>query len=190
MSEACYPDVRSLYAWEIHEARRVFADRLNYTAIRIHECTLWPDRINQLGARLKGMPAPGGHNAITLGNHCYFPVHLPTAPVRPDHPDHQRVGWLIHELTHCWQYQQMGWGYLFKALRAQIRGGAQAYNFGGENGLLDRLAQGWKFTDFNLEQQGDIVRSYYERICRGYETRAWGPYIAQLQERDSPIDVA
>lgn len=190
MSEDCQPGVRPLYAWEIQEARRVFADRLVYDPIRIHECNLWPDRINQLGARLKGMDPPSGHNAITLGNHVYFPVRLLTAPVLPDHKEHYRIGWLIHELTHCWQYQQMGWSYLFKALGAQFRGGAQAYNFGGENGLLDRLSQGWKFTDFNLEQQGDIVRSYYERICRGGETHAWSPYIAQLQERDKPVDVA
>jgi hypothetical protein len=189
MSEECPPRVRQLYHWEIQEARRVFGNRLDYTAVRIHECNTIPDKINRIGTRLKGMPAPTGHNAITLGNHCYFPVLLLEAPVETNHPDSYKIGWLIHELTHCWQYQHLGWKYLALALRAQFREGAQAYHFGGEDGLLERMARGEKFSNFNLEQQGDICRSYYERIVRGQDIRAWGPFIAEVQGIDRPMDM-
>ena len=190
MDEKCRSSVRRLAAWEIQEARRVFDQQIRYDDVRIHECVSWPDRLNAVGARLKGQPPPLGHNAVTLGNRCFFPIRMAETPLRFDHPEHYKIGWLIHELTHVWQYQRMGWRYLVLALRAQFREGAQAYNFGGENGLIERLAQGWKFTDFNLEQQGDITRSYYERLCRSQEARAWSPFIAQLQNRDHPIDVA
>ncbi len=45
---------------------------------------------------------------------------------------------------------------LIKALQAQLSQGAQAYDFGGEAGLVDAFQQGKKLADFNLEQQGDI----------------------------------
>jgi hypothetical protein len=190
MAEECSPRVRSLYDWEIQEARRVFGSQLEYAAIRIHECVATPDKINRIGTRLKGLPAPTNHNAITLGNHCYFPVRLLEAPTPPESSESYKIGWLIHELTHCWQYQHQGWKYLAKALQAQFREGAQAYQFGDENGLLERLARGEKFANFNLEQQGDICRSYYERVVRGQNTQAWGPFIAEVQGIDRPMDMA
>lgn len=190
MAEDCKPSKRSLYAWEIEEARRVFASQLDYSAVRIHECNLLPDRINGVGSRLKGLPPPETHNAITLGNHIYFPVRLLETPVRLDHPEHYKICWLVHELTHAWQYQHLGWRYLAMALKAQFREGVNAYNFGGEDGLLERLAQGARFLDFNLEQQGDIARSYYERLVRGQDTRAWNGLIAEVQGVDRPMDVA
>lgn len=190
MSEECRPTTRRLFAWEIQEARRVFLDQIDYDAVRVHECTPWPDRINCLGAWIKRLPPPTQHNAITLGNHCYFPVPLLKEPVPPFDPRLELFSWLIHELTHVWQYQKLGWRYLFLALQAQIREGAAAYHFGGEGGLIQALNQGRKFTDFNLEQQGDIARYYYERIARGQSVHAWGPFIAQLQGIDLPFDRA
>ena len=190
MSEVCHPSVRRLFAWEIQEARRVFLDQLDYDAIRVHECTAWPDQINRLGTWIKRMPPPTQHNAITLGNHCYFPVPLLKEPV-PAHDSQLEVfSWLIHELTHAWQYQKMGWRYLGLALQAQLQEGAEAYKFGNENGLIEAFNKGRKFSDFNLEQQGDIVRYYYERIARGQNIQAWRPFIAQLQGVEAPVSVA
>ena len=176
------PSVRPLYAWEIHEARRVFADQISYAKVRIHESTPWPNRVNSIGLRLKGMPKKEAHNAITLGDHCYFPVRLSARPLPATHPEYFKVCWLIHELTHIWQFQHMGWRYLTQAINAQMRYGAKAYDFGGEKGLLERLNQGWRLADFNLEQQGDIARTYYQRICQNQDIRAWLPFIVEFQQ--------
>jgi hypothetical protein len=189
MSEDCRPTVRRLLAWEIQEARRVFQDQLNYDAVRVHECTTWPDRINRIGTWIKRMPPSDRHNAITLGNHCYFPVPLLKEPIGPNNDRLELFSWLIHELTHVWQYQKMGWRYLVLALQAQVREGAEAYKFGDENGLIEAFSLGRKFSDFNLEQQGDIVRYYYERIARGQNVGAWEPFIAQLQGIEPPVSV-
>jgi type VI secretion system secreted protein VgrG len=190
MNEKCSPTIRSLMAWEIQEARRVFMSQINYDAVRVHECAAWPDQINRLGTWIKRMPAPDRHNAITLGNHCYFPVPLLKEPLSPGLAGLELFTWLIHELTHVWQYQKMGWRYLGLALTAQVHEGAQAYSFGDETGLIEAFAQGRKFSDFNLEQQGDIARYYYERIARGQQVHAWEPFIAQLQGHDLSPPVA
>jgi hypothetical protein len=185
MASSCVPTTRSLYAWEIQEARRVFADQLKYDPLRIHECAAWPDSLNRFGLWLKRMPSTTVPNAVTVGNHLYFPVNLPSSPVPADHPDMIKVAWLIHELTHAWQYQHMGWRYLALALQAQLKAKAQAYDFGGEDGLLKRTQQGWTLADFNLEQQGDIARSYYLRLVKGQGVTAWQPFIADFQGRDA-----
>ena len=154
------PSIRPLYAWEIQAAQQVFGNRLAYHRVRIHECIAWPDIIKQIGLRMQGAPASKEHNAITLGNHIYFPIRLPSQPLQPSDPEQVLFAWLVHELTHVWQYQSMGWRYLALALNLQIVHGAHAYDYGEEQGLLTHLQKGWRFEDFNLEQQGDIARAY------------------------------
>jgi type VI secretion system secreted protein VgrG len=190
MSEPCPPIVRRLMAWEIQEARRVFLDQVDYQEVRVHECATWPDQINRLGTWIKRMPPPDRHNAITLGNHCYFPVPLLKEQPVPGDGTLWLFSWLIHEMTHVWQYQKMGWRYLAMALRAQVGEGAEAYAFGDETGLAEAFAQGRKFGDFNLEQQGDIARNFYERIARGQDVKVFNPFIAQLQGIEEPRSVA
>ena len=176
---------RPLYAWEVQEARRVFSNGLNYGAIRIHENASWPNTINKIGTWLKRMPQVDAPNAITLFNHCYFPVQLLEVPVPLNHPDDWETGWLIHELTHAWQYQHLGRRYLFKAVVAQLRLGAKVYEFGGEAGLVKSHSLGQKLADFNMEQQGDIARTYYEALIRGKDVSAWLPFIAEFQQKDN-----
>ncbi len=65
----------------------------------------------------------------------------------------------VHELIHLYQYQQEGPVYIPRALHAQLFGGG--YQYGGLNGLIDAQKNGKKFTDFNYEQQGDILADYY-----------------------------
>ncbi len=176
------PVMRSMYAWEIVEARLVFANELDYDSVRIHENTPFPDTINRLGTTLKRLPPPDVHNAITLGFHTYFPVSLLVELVSPSDPDYYKFPWLIHELTHAWQYQHLGWSYLVKALNAQFRLGVKAYDFGDEAGLVQAFKEGRKLSDFNLEQQGDISRTYYERLKAGQDVSAWQPFITELQQ--------
>lgn len=182
-TSACKPSVRPLYAWEITEARRVFANQLNYERVRIHECASWPNFINRVGMRLKGMDvSKAAPNAITLGNHCYFPVRLLEVPVPSGDSEHYKICWLMHELTHAWQFQQLGWRYLAMALYAQIRYKSTAYQYGGANGLIESFKAGHKLAFFNLEQQGDITRDYYQRLCVSEDVSAWLPYIHQIQK--------
>ena len=182
MASEGIPVERSLYSWEIQEARRVFANRISYSQVRICECAGWPNTLKRLSYWLQRLPYSGQVNAVTLGNKCYFPVRMPEAPVPFSHPDHVKIAWLIHELTHVWQYQRMGWGYLGSALKAQLNQGIQAYDFGGEAGLLEASQRGKKLAEFNLEQQGDLCRSYYYRLCAGEDVSAWQPFIAELQQ--------
>jgi hypothetical protein len=186
MADPCTRITRPLYDWEIQEAYRVFGDKIHYAPVRIHECAGWPDSIYKLSLKFQGRtPDAKVHNAITVGNHCYFPTPMCVALVPPDHPEFFKIPWLIHELTHVWQYQRMGWRYLFAALKAQTSLGAAAYQFGGEEGLRTRGSSGARLQDFNLEQQGDIARSYYERLAKGEDTSAWTRYVAELQGIDS-----
>ena len=183
MSGDCIKLVRTPYQWEIDEFDPVFGDTLDYSRVRIHECAMWPDAIDRLGRFLKRMPPPGerDHNALTLGNHCYFPVRLPDNLPPQDHQDEFKLDWLVHELTHAWQYQHTGWSYLFKALWAQFREKAAAYDFGGKDGLMKSRKKDKLFKDFNPEQQGSITQSFYKRLRKGQDVSAWDPYIKELK---------
>jgi len=175
------PIERGLYSWEIQEARRVFGNALVYAQVRVRECAEWPNTIRRLGCWLQRTPYTGIPNAITIGNTCYFPVRLLDTLVPLNHPEHYKLAWLIHELTHAWQYQRMGWGYLTKAIYSQVSQGARAYDFGGEAGLRAAIQNGKTLSSFNLEQQGDICRMYYERLCSSADVSAWQPYLAEIQ---------
>jgi hypothetical protein len=65
----------------------------------------------------------------------------------------------IHELVHIWQYQKLGAAYMTQALRAQHT--KEGYNYGGVNRLREGMELKTKLTDFNLEQQADIIADYY-----------------------------
>ncbi len=179
----CKHFVRKMYPWEIHEAQRVFGNSLDYAKIRIHECFSLTNALHRFGQWLRRQNSQPEPNAITLGNHCFFPIRLPEAKLEPGDPEHYQISWLIHELTHAWQFQHMGWKYLYQALRIQWKEKGKAYDFGQEEGLKRRQREGWKLAQFNLEQQGDICRGYYDRLCRGQDTQSWQPYIQQVQEK-------
>jgi hypothetical protein len=171
---------RGLTPFEVEEARLVFAGSLDTTPIVVHENVAWPDRVAALGAGFHG-DTPPSHNAITLGNHIYFPVEVRTDPAFDGDITLGRMAWLIHELTHSWQYQHRGIGYFYGALWAQIRLGSDAYAYGWEAGLEQALANGDLFLDFNPEQQGEIARHFYYRLKQGLDTIAWRPWIQAIQ---------
>ena len=183
MEEKPVHTVRRLYAWEIREARRIFADQLDYEAIRIHENAGWTDFVNKIGYWLRRAPYEAIPNAITLSNHIYFPVKLLESPVSPEHPEHAKIGWLMHELTHAWHYQRLGWRYLPMALTVQMVKRATAYDFGGEEGLVESSNKGWRLANFNLEQQGNIARTYYDSLVRRRSVTAWLPFVQEFRER-------
>lgn len=76
----------------------------------------------------------------------------------------------IHELVHIWQFQQMGGAYIPRALRAQRT--KEGYNYGGPSYLKEAIKSGQKLTDFNLEQQADLICDYFS-IMKGLKP-TWG----------------
>jgi len=169
-------DTRKLTAHEIAEAKKVFGDKLDYDEIRICAGTELPNFIDDIGKFIKKMPKRDERikNAITLGNCVFFGRELDTKTLTD-------MSWMIHELTHVWQFQSMGWDYLFQALDAQKKLGAKAYDFGGEEGLKARKKTGSMLKEFNLEQQGDITRNYYQKLVKREDTSAWAEYIQEIQ---------
>ncbi len=170
--------LRPLSAAELAEVQLVFSTGLDVTRVRVNEGSSLPDWIGRIGARLKGNPPPE-HNAITLGNTSYFPVSLATHD--PNDPLWLRdMGWLMHELTHVWQYQHVGIRYLLEALMHPIYAYAPAGQT-PDQALADFSKAGKLFRDFTREQQGDIVRDYYFFVKQQRDVAAWDPYLKELR---------
>jgi hypothetical protein len=177
---------RRLTAIELVEARQVFGAGLSYDRVRIVEGSSWPNWLPKLGAWLTRRPTPGTNNAVTLGNVIYFPVPLHTGGGEAGAGSINHMAWLIHELTHVWQFQNIGLKYLYQAVWAHLRMGERTYAYGGAKELVAAQKKGLQLNDFNPEQQGDIVRDYYLRRHRHEDTSAWEPFIEQLHTPKMP----
>jgi len=147
------PVDRPLTAAEQAEAAIVFGPGLDYSAIVIRE-----------------HPVLGGLNiARTLPGSINFP---PGSSARDGF-----LPWLIHELTHSWQYQH-GVGPARMATTAVLcRTPLMSYDYGGEAGL----AAARSLRSFNTEQQGDIARDYYRAVRSGRPAAVYEPFVAELQ---------
>jgi hypothetical protein len=150
---------RSLTPKELAEAQKIFGDGLDYNRVRVNEGGEFPNFVGRVGAFFRGGKPPEA-NAITVGDCSYFPRLLKTE----DQSDRQQwltdMGWLMHELTHQWQFQHDGPRYLIEAIFAPT----YVYTPPNEshNGALKGFSKaGKKFRGFNREQQGDIVRDYF-----------------------------
>ena len=171
---------RQLYDWETRVARTVFSEAIDYRRVRVHEGVGWANMLDDWARRLRAMqPRPvKQHNAIALGSHCFFPVRLPHQSETPSETPFASMAWLLHELTHVWQFQRMGWRYLPLVLAAHVREGERVYDFGGEAGLHFGRRKGWRLQCFNLEQQATIVQSAYCHARAGLPDAIWREYLA------------
>lgn len=149
---------RPLTGEEVAEARLVFGKGLRYGDIRITEDPL-------LGSL---------STARTLPSTIFFPPGSSRRPIF--------MPWLIHELTHSWQYQH-GVGVMLTAGTALVCyvGWPMSYSYGGKAGLLAAAALGRGFNTFNTEQQGDIASDYYLALKSGANTAAWNPFLPELR---------
>jgi hypothetical protein len=173
--------VRSLRKEEIDEVEKVFGPGLDVTRCRVDEGSQFPNLIGRIGAFFRHTDPPEA-NAITVGNTSYFPRVLTT-----DKPDDKLwltdMGWLIHELTHQWQYQHDGIRYLIEAILSPT----YVYTPDGEthNTALKGFAKmDKKFRDFNREQQGDIVRDYFwstKLEPPDADRSGWDSYIQEVR---------
>lgn len=153
---------RSMTEWEIGQARRVFGSAIDYSRVTIAD--------GSLSARA----ASAGGYARTIGNVVSFPTGAS-----------RNMGLMIHELTHVWQYQTTGWTYAPKALWAQVTEGYSYAETGKttEQSLLDARAAGRRLTDYNNEQQGDILADYFRRLRSGLSVAAWEPFVLDIPGR-------
>ncbi len=144
---------RRLSPSETAEARLVFGDGLNYGRVTVVENTEFPNRIAAIG----GGARP---NAVTLGNASYFPETLRTSAEDIAEGNLRDIAWLIHELTHQWQFQRMGWVYLARTVWVQVKLGRAGYVY--------EIEADKPLARYNLEQQGDIARDYYCALKTGW----------------------
>ena len=145
---------RNLESCEASIAREVFGDALDISALTLAEGGV----LGSFGV------------ARTLPRLVTFPRGVLTTP------QHQAryERWLVHELTHAYQYQH-GRGVL-SLLPTAIAGffKKSLYDYGGVEGL-----RGKTFADFNTEQQANIVADYYylSTYEPGRDLSAYEPYI-------------
>jgi hypothetical protein len=156
---------RKLTPDEIALARSVFGDTLDTSQIELSI----------------GGPLGIGGFARTLPDHITFPDGTSTTPSL------EFNSWLIHELTHVWQYQR---GHrVIDLLPDAIHGGIdpEHYEYGDDQGLRDASARGKTFSQFNYEQQGDILADYYVRRETGGDTSAFEPFVNDVRDGDPPV---
>jgi len=182
---------RRLTDFEIQEARRVFGDGLDYERVRVVENNYFPNFIADIGAALQGRKRTWD-NGITLGNHVMFPRSLKTDAATVDGGDLMDIGWLMHELTHAWQFQLVGWRYLYETLSVQIKMGMACYNYQGTHATKAKAVRsacqvGQDIEHFNFEQQGDFSRDYYFELRGGREHDAWEPLVRSFKSKRHPL---
>jgi hypothetical protein len=144
---------RGLTPEEIDIARSVFGGALTTRNIRVTDDSPLPP------------------NAVAFPNHIRFPPGALDGPM-----DLHRKAWLVHELTHIWQYQQ---GHTVPELA--LDAAKRDYDYGGEQALRKAIIDGKRLGDFNFEEQGDILRDYYYARERGQDTSAYQPFVDQVR---------
>jgi hypothetical protein len=150
---------RSLTQYEIRQARRVFKNAIDYNEVTIKE------------GSLSAQAASAGGYARTIGN----TINLPAGGSR-------KMGLLIHELTHVWQYQRKGWVYAPQAIWAQVTEG-YSYTSDGQSpddALREARRAGKTLYDYNLEQQGDILEHYFLRLQKREDVSAYEPFVGDV----------
>ena len=148
---------RPLTDFERTEAKQVFGNSLKFDSVILEE-----DPILTVDWKL----------SPTIARTPFNTIHFPPGSFS----NSGFMPWLIHELTHVWQTQH-GISVFTKLYHALF----STYNYGGEAELLRARAAGKKFTDFNTEQQGDILEDYYKRLKAGKNVSAWQPFVNQVQ---------
>jgi hypothetical protein len=88
---------------------------------------------------------------------------------------------LVHELTHVYQYENLGSRYMTEAIHAQIKMGQRCYDYGGGDGLEEALRLKRAYKTYNRESQAQIAQDFYRRRARQADVSMYEPYISELQ---------
>lgn len=106
-------------------------------------------------------------------------VHLPQTG------KHTRDSWplVMHELTHVYQYENVGSRYLGEAIYMLIKTNRNCYSYGKREGLQKAIATGKLYSAFNREQQAMIVQDFVKYCEEGREgeTAVYHPFLNQLR---------
>jgi hypothetical protein len=124
--------VRPLALGEIAMATLIFKDSIDYSKVRVHGETY--------------LPFQNEGTAVTPNGEIYF--HQSHFKHDFSQESNWHKHWIIHEMTHVWQYQL---GYPV-AVRGAIRIGL-SYQYD--------LAEDKLFKDYNMEAQGDLIADYF-----------------------------
>lgn len=89
---------------------------------------------------------------------------------------------LVHELSHVYQYEQVGSRYLGEAIYQLWQLKQACYQYGGVLGLQQANQVGQSYATFNREQQAQIVQDFYTRQSQGKDVSVYEPLMAQCRE--------
>ena len=112
------------------------------------------------------------------GQRAFATFHIINLP-EEGHQQRSNVEIVVHEIVHVYQYERAGSRYLAEALLAQREEG---YGYGGADGLAEALNHGKRLSNFNREQQAQIVEDYLLRLRRHADVAAYAPFIEQLRK--------
>lgn len=131
----CKRQTRRLSEVEITEAKKMFGDTIRYDLVLVDPA------------------AKFGTKSFALAYVSFFTINY-RKPIS--------LAVFIHEMVHVWQYQNFGAVYISKAIKAQKS--IEGYDYGGKQGLYGAMLKGKKITDFNFEQQAEIVEDHYRAM--------------------------
>jgi type VI secretion system secreted protein VgrG len=150
---------RVLTSGEIAMAKTIFKDSINYNKVKVHHGGWW---------LFFGFQ----NTAVTPNGEMYYPQS--TLLYREDFSSTSRgrdKALFMHEMTHVWQYQL---GYPVKQSGLTVTSkGAAAYEY--------TLNEGKTFSEYNMEQQGELVSDYY-MICVELEPESVWNYSSRTKD--------
>jgi len=115
------------------------------------------------------------------GNLAFTAWHTIFLPQAPASHSRQNLALLVHELTHVYQYEQVGTRYMTEAVYMLITTRRNCYDYGGSAGLQQAHQQQIPLSQFNREQQAQIVQDYFSRCQAGKDTSPYLPYLDDLR---------
>jgi len=136
---------RSLTTGEIALARQVFGNAINYDAVKIHDGSYMPFQPSQSGMT--------PNNDIYMRD-CFQPDYS------QGNVDDQ--AFLIHEMTHVWQYQNKILNPVVEAVKLNLK-----FKFNYSAAYAFQLDEKKELTNYNMEQQASIVAEYFQRKAYG-----------------------
>ena len=156
--------MRRLHPAEICQAERVFGPLFPFEDVRVYENSPFASFLVSLSNRVHLSQEKG--LGVTVFNTIHFSIDF--------EPHNADMPWLIHELTHVWQYRNHGPRYLVEALQAQAKLGHAAYD------IQEGLSKNWPWERFNPEQQADLARAFYKALAQNKNTDPFQPYFGIL----------
>jgi len=140
-------NARELTPGEIKMCGPIFKNSIFYSNVRIHKGEWLPFDMQPDDTAM----SPNGE------------IYFPTGKFQEDFSqalDIKDKGWFVHEMTHVWQWNR---GYRGRIVVKGGLYGLAALVFGQKRiyGYDAKTDKNKKFSDFNMEQQADIIEHYF-----------------------------